>query len=163
MEIQDIVKYIPLTKGYVASVDDADFDDLNRFKWTLFTDPKSGAFYAYRGVVNSEGKWRPLLMHRYLMKAKRGQLVDHKNGNGLDNRRRNMRFATHTQNQANRGAQRTNKLGVKGVSAQGNRFIAKLTHCGKQHYFGCYKTIAEASNAYRRAAIRFFGEYARAA
>jgi hypothetical protein len=74
-------KSIPLSQGKVALVDDADFDRLSAFQWFL-----SGTGYAAGFVPSSNGKFRLEYMHRFIMKAAEGQLVDHINGDSLDNR-----------------------------------------------------------------------------
>jgi hypothetical protein len=90
-------------------------------------------------------------------------MVDHRNGNKLDNRLENLRKATKSQNAANCGALVTNKLGVKGVSRCGNRYRADIRIQGKGYNLGRYDTIEEAAAAYARAAKAGFGDFARTA
>ena len=89
--------------------------------------------------------------------------VDHEDHNGLNNRISNLREATASQNQHNRGAQRNNKLGVKGVHVQRGAYVAQIYLYNKHIYLGRYKTIEAASRAYQEAAIKLHGEFARVA
>lgn len=83
--------------------------------------------------------------------------VDHRNGETLNNRWRNLREATRSQNMANQGAQANNALGLKGVSRCGRRYRAQV----QKRYLGCFDTAEEAHAAYRVAAREHFGEFAR--
>jgi len=91
-------------------------------------------------------------------------LVDHADGDGLNNRWPNLRDADKSQNGANRGADIRNKLGVKGVrrDPRSGKFSAAINKNGKQSYLGSYATAEEASRAYQAAAAEAFGIFARA-
>jgi hypothetical protein len=99
------------------------------------------------------------------MGATKGQQIDHKNGDTLDNRRSELRFATNHQNAMNSKLRKNNKSGFKGVSysASENRWIANICLHGKCKYLGGFDTREEAHAAYMRAAIEAAGEFARAA
>jgi len=102
-------------------------------------------------------------MHRELLQAPTELSVDHVDGDGLNNRRANIRLATGTQNNANQAVTRRNKLGVKGVavSRSGLRFRAFITpKDGRSVFLGSYATKEEAAAAYKGAAKLAFGEYA---
>ena len=108
-----IMKRIPLTRGMYAIVDDEDYEYLNQWKWGARKD--HNAFYAVRGVeVN--GRCEAILMHRVIADAKEGDEVDHGNGNGLDNTRKNIRICTHAENAKNRRLNKNSTTGFKGVS-----------------------------------------------
>lgn len=92
------MKRIPLTQGRSAIVDDADYEALTAHSWCLSNC--SGICYAVRGC-KIEGKHHTVLMHREIMEAPKGMLVDHINGDGLDNRRCNLRLVTDSQNHFN--------------------------------------------------------------
>jgi hypothetical protein len=104
-------------------------------------------------------------MHRCIMQRRYGKfrgIVDHKNRKPLDNRRGNLRFATHPQNHANTEAPRNNKTGHKGVSLDSRTglYFADLQFNGKRYRLGRFPTIEAASNAYRRLARHLAGEFA---
>lgn len=158
------MKQIPLTKGYSAIVDDEDFELVNQWKWTA-TEVKSKnhiTVYARRTVRFEDGKQRTLLLHRFLMDAPKGVEVDHKNRNGLDCRRSNLRCATHSQNKAN--SPYPNKTGFRGVSLKpqisGRKFYARIEHNGSAIYIGAFFTAEAAALAYDKKAKEIFGEFA---
>lgn len=145
------MKRIPLTRGLVALVDAADFDWLSAFKWhAIRTAP--GCFYAARG--------RTILMHRELLP---GALeVDHINRNKLDNRRRNLRPATTSQNRANVSLRRDNQARRKGVSWSPScaSWRADITTKDGHRFLGHFDSVDAAARRYDQEAIRIFGEFA---
>lgn len=151
---------IALTKGYVALVDDADFEWLSRWKW--FFVPKrarTGGGYACRSQ-RIDKKMRTVLMHRVILEAPSGVKVDHRSGDGLDNRRTNIRLCTSSQNSANMDGWSVH--GFKGIyQSYGSRFRAEVRVHGVRQYLGCFATAAEAAQAYDAAALHHFGEFAR--
>jgi len=90
------------------------------------------------------------------------QIVDHIDRNPLNNRWSNLREATHSQNRFNSKMTVRNKTGFKGVSPEGNRWIASIMVSGESHYLGCFATPEEAHRAYCKAAQKIAGEFARA-
>jgi hypothetical protein len=88
-------------------------------------------------------------------------IIDHKDHNPLNNRIENLRASTMAQNRANSFVRSDNALGIKGVSAARNRFMAKIGHRGKLLYLGTFDTTDEAIAAYKEAAAKLFGEFAR--
>src|ERR1700685_1864374 len=108
------MKFIPLTQGKVAMVDDADYEWLAQWKWFAIFD--HGNWYAVRNVRKPDGTQTPLRMHRVLLGLTDLKIeVDHRDGNGLNNQRHNLRIATHGQNMCNRSMQKNNISGVRGV------------------------------------------------
>lgn len=93
------MKTIPLTKGYVALVDDEDFEVLSKFKWRALVKNGNRAVYAMRTTSNLEGKPKSILMHAAVCGYSR---PDHIDGDGLNNQKSNFRPATRAQNGANR-------------------------------------------------------------
>lgn len=91
------------------------------------------------------------------MGAASGQAVDHKNGNKLDNRRANLRFATQRQNTWNRAPKRHTRTGLKGVKVKRDRFEAVI----QKTYIGTFATAHDAARAYDAAALQRYGEFAR--
>jgi hypothetical protein len=99
-------------------------------------------------------------MHRLIRGSRAGKQVDHRNLNTLDNRRGNLRDATHGQNQQNKSTK--TESGIKGVCRRRNgRWGARIRSNRYLHYLGTFDTPTEAGKAYDRAAKRLFGEFAR--
>jgi hypothetical protein len=155
------MKQIPLTRGEFALVDDDKYDFLMQWNWVLHR--QGGRQYAVR-FEKKNGRTKGIRLHRLLMNATDSKLfIDHINGNGLDNQMHNLRFATNSQNQGNRGAPINNTSEFKGVSyaKRLNRYRASITVDGKYIGLGYYNTAADAGHAYNVAANKYFGEYAR--
>lgn len=150
---------IALTKGKFAIVDDSDFHILNAFHW-FYHAPG----YAGRQTPRTCGKQREIKMHRYILGITSPMVdVDHINGNGLDNRRCNLRICNPAQNRINSRLNTNNKTGFRGVSrhAQTGRFMAYIGHGGKTRYLGIFKTAQEAANARKSAERDIYKEFAR--
>ena len=147
---------IPLTQGKVAIVDPCD-SHLAKWKWSAAKDKKQ--FYARRVAFVSRKGPRPLIVylhHAIIGKPiKKGVVVDHINGNPMDNRRSNLRFIDIRQNCINRKNRREGRVSSKyvGVSwSQSNRrWVAQITTDRKYRYLGVFKSEEEAANAYRTA------------
>lgn len=152
------MKEIPLTRGFVAIVDDADIEWLSQWKWHVVTSKTTA--YARRSYYDELGIKRKISMHHQLMgRPPVGMVTDHKNGNGLDNRRENLRAATPHQNIVNRRHAR--RLLPKGVRRAGFlKYEARITIGRKKKYLGSFGSISEAADAYDKAAIELWGEFA---
>jgi HNH endonuclease len=150
------MKEIKLTRGKIALVDDADFESLNSRKWYAAKDRHT--FYAsandYSGQKRVEKR-----MHWVIMgKPPKGYIVDHKDRNGLNNQRGNLRICTRGQNNANRKAWGKSKfLGVTFLKGR-NRPYWEVRIKGK--YLGAFKDEKEAAMAYNKAAVEVHGEFA---
>ena len=145
------MKTIPLTRGLVAKVDDADYGWLSKFKWyAQRTAP--GIFYAARGHGS--------LMHREILPG--ASQVDHINQDKLDNQRHNLRAADSRKNKANIKRKKNNTSGFKGVSWNKRKgcWTADITSFGKHKYLGQFKVVSDAAKAYDDAAKKEFGEFA---
>ena len=145
------MRKIKLTQGKYALVDDADFESLNKFKWSVFAHAH-GNSYARRARDRS-----PHYMHRQILRARKGQIVDHINGNGLDNRRKNPRFATAAQNQWNRVRVEPKGVRFHNGAQRKKRWYAGLQKNGKYISGGIYLTRREAVVAYRALKRRHHG------
>ena len=101
-------------------------------------------------------------MHRIILNAPKGTMVDHINGNGLDNRKENLRLCTTRENNANQKKNRNNSSGYKGVAKASNcsKWRAYIRVDGVQRHLGNHNTPEEAARAYDAAAKKHFGEYA---
>lgn len=144
-----------------AMVDISDLHIVAPYRWIVYAADRT--VYAKTRMDRSEPeRW----MHRVIMGVGKGSpLVDHANFNGLDNRRRNLRIATHSQNHAN--APKVNRVGgttspFKGVSyhAQAGKWMAAIQVDKKRYYLGLYATQEDAARAYDDAARMHFGEFA---
>lgn len=154
-------RLIHLSRGKAAIVDAADFDWLNQWKWSLHT--YAGKCYAGRIVRDGQGGKQTLKMHRVILGAPHGREVDHIAGDGLDNRRSNLRLATHQQNACNMRRHRDNKSGFKGVywNTGKQRWDAKICVKGKHHLLGRFVDKEDAIRAYAEGAVKLHGEFAR--
>jgi len=135
---------IPLTKGKFALVDGVDFKWLSQWKWNLTGDGRN----AERRTGGHIG--HIVLMHRQIMGAEKGQLIDHINQDPLDNRRSNLRFADKSINALNGKVRADSKTGYRGVYwvAQVQRYHASITLRGKKFHLGSFKDPKLAAQAY---------------
>jgi hypothetical protein len=155
-----MAKEIKLTQGKVAIVDDEDFEYLNQFKWQAHKN--GNKFYAVTSLLINN-KYRTKMMHRLIANNKNKKMhTDHINGDGLDNRKINLRICTHSQNLMNRGPQANNKTGYKGVcyDKRINKFRATISITGINKNLGCYINPVDAARAYNTAAIKYYCEFA---
>lgn len=141
---------VPLTRGMVALIDGDDADRVLAYPW--YAASCDGQYYATNDTAG--------LLHRFLMEPKPGMLVDHINGDKLDNRRCNLRIATPSQNAMNSAKRRTSKGKYRGVSKNGPGWSAMLTKDYKSHYLGTFRTPEEAAKAYDEMARILHGEFA---
>ncbi len=157
------MKRIPLTQGKFALVDDEDFDKVSQHKWSA---RKTGyVWYAMTNIPtrNTKRRQKLLLMHRFIIKTPTGMETDHKDRDGLNNQKSNLRWATSAQNSANKKRQENNTSGYRGVSwkTQNNKWQAAIQYCRKCLYIGLFDTKEEAAKAYNSKAKELHGEYAR--
>ena len=151
------MKTILLTQGKFTIVDNEDYEWLSQWKWGI-TKSKEGCYYAKRSRSHNSKRYTEI-MHRTIMAARKEQQVDHINGDGLDNRRCNLRFCTHRQNIQNQKSRQNCTSRYKGVCRPKKlkRWIARIN----QTYLGCFGNEVEAARAYDKAAKKLFGEFAR--
>ncbi len=146
---------IILSNGLTAIIDAADFDLLSAVKWR--PKKENHTTYAYRNFPRQRG--RALSMHRFLL-GEPPSRIDHINGNGLDNRRANLRLATASQN-AWHARRKNGKSGFRGVHPNSRgTFSVRLQVYKKQIRLGTYSDPIEAAKAYDRGALEHFGEFA---
>ena len=153
---------IELTLGYKALIDEKDFSLVSKLKWRASKTKYN--IYACSGCKKTKTF---TLMHRLLLGNPKNMVVDHKNGNGLDNRRENLRACTHTQNTWNAIKKQIHATSnLKGVYRYTNGrkkpFYAKIVVMKKQICLGYYHTENEAHEVYKKAAEKYFGEYSNA-
>jgi hypothetical protein len=132
---------ITISKGQIVLIDDED-EPLIRGAWYI-----TGDGYAARSRGGNKNH-RIEYMHRIVTRAPKGTYVDHINGDKLDNRKSNLRLVTNSENMQNlRGAYRTSRTGIRGVSPFEGRFRATVVVNYKQHHIGLFDTIDEAAAA----------------
>src|ERR1039457_2930911 len=159
------MRVIRLTQGKVALISDRDWSLVRWFKWYALKD-KNGRWYARSNVpITGSGGQRNIKMHRLILDllGKPWIEIDHRNRNGLDNQRSNLRRACRKQNMGNRRKNDNNTSGIKGVHWHkvGGAWCAKIGRLGKRIHLGLFHTKREAAAAYRQAAKEYFGEFAR--
>lgn len=152
---------IPLTRGMVALIDDVDAD-LGAFRWHA-RRTASGGFYAARTLAGGKKLFLHSAVAARMGLDVTGRLVDHRNNDGLDNRRENLRVATRSQNQSNQRRRSDNKTGFKGVYFDKNRrrWAVQVQASGKVRCVGRFDTPEEAARAYDTAARELHGAFAR--
>jgi hypothetical protein len=155
-----MAKEIILTQGKVAIVDNEDYDYLNQFKW--YASNKNGKFYVARTIRVSKNKKNYILMHRFIMKPDKGMVIDHLDGNPLNNKKNNLRICTHAENMRNSKININNKSGYKGVSYQENRnnYRASIKFNNKTINIGDFIDPIDAARAYNAAALKYHREFA---
>lgn len=159
---------IPLTKGYSAIVDIEDAHLVISYRWQARIDKKEGSqrrhIYAKTKIPLPRGGTKTILMHQLIFgDLSEGREVDHRDNDGLNNRRDNLRSASRSQNLGNRRKQEAAASSIyKGVCfcKQTGRWAASITLHGKNRWLGRFSTEANAAQAYNFAAVDAFGDFA---
>ncbi|MHB1266985.1 MAG: AP2 domain-containing protein [Acidithiobacillus ferriphilus] len=154
---------IPLTQGQVALIDDEDYELVSQYKRCV--TKYGNNFYAVTNIYSCGYKRTTIRIHRLVMNAKPGELVDHINHHTLDNRKSELRLCTHFQNHHNSGKYANNKSGFKGVSwcKRKSKWRASIMANGKHLHLGYFIDPEEAYKAYCEAALELHREFARLA
>lgn len=156
-----LAKYIPLTRGFRALVDDDLYAGLSAHKWSAAI--REDAVYASRTEYDN-GNRRMIYMHREILGLSQGdgRQADHKNGNGLDNRRENLRACEQFKNVVNQGPRRSSRSGYRGVwwSQRDSKWTAQIRVDGRRMYAGSSESRTEAVLMRDVVALREHGEFA---
>lgn len=147
---------IKLTQGKETVISEIDFPRVVIHSWSV--SHQNGVDYAC-APIKENGKFKTKTLHRFVMEFP-DKHVDHRNGNGLDNRRSNLRLATKAQNAQN-SRLKTHKFKGVTFNKQNGKFLARIGVNGKNKSLGHFKTAKEAAIAYNKAAAQIFGEFAR--
>lgn len=142
------MKKIPLSRGKVAIVDDKDYEELSKHKWFASKAYRRDVYYAARNRLPKGSRPAHIQMHRQIMNPPDGLQVDHINGDGLDNRRGNLRIVTAAENTRNQRLSKRNSSGFRGVYAKGKKWEAMATHDYQYHYLGLFEDKTDAAIAF---------------
>lgn len=139
--------------GFIALIDSGDFDRCSAYRWKMINKD--------RLMVGSKIAGKTVQLHRFILGLEpMDHIVDHKNRNHMDNRRKNLRICTKAQNGWNAGPQKNNLLGVKGISIIQGKYVARISKHRKQIYLGSFERLEDAIKAYNKAADEFHGDFA---
>lgn len=169
IRIEGNVAHVPLTMGCEAIIDAVDVPLVSGYSWTamicLRKDGGVKKIYACRNMPRSSPVRGKVFMHRCIVEAKHEVEVDHIDGDGLNNRRVNLRMATARQNAQNRKTPTNNTSGHKGVywSKKSGKWVARIKRDGRLSVLGYFTEKDDAAVAYAKAAGELFGEFARSA
>ena len=153
-------RLVPLTKGRFAKVSPCDYPEMMKYKWSARRTPWTCYASFYRTI---KGRNKTFDMHRLIMNPPAGLIVDHIDGDGLNNCRPNLRLATPAQNSRNCCAKINVLSKYKGVSPEKRRncWRTTLTIDGKHIYLGQFNSEIEAAKAYDKGALKYHGRFAR--
>ena len=155
------MRYITASSNFTYIIDDEDYNKVSKLNW--FTLDKNSK-YKYAAAKNKPIDYtRNILLHRLVMNAKKGEVVDHINGNVFDNRKNNLRICTRGQNIMNQRLRSNNSSGYKGVyfDKRLRKWCVRIQTNGIRKYFGFFDNLVNAARCYNKNAKRLHGEFAK--
>ncbi len=160
IRIEGNVAYVPLTRGYEAMIDAYDVPLVEGFNWYALVN--AWAVRAMRNIWR-DGIRETIYLHRVIMSAPQGAMVDHIDGNPLNNRKSNLRLATNAENQRNSKRRKDNTSGFKGVHLDKRKGLwrAQIKLNGTKRWLGYFGTPEEAHFAYCKASATIHGDFGR--
>jgi hypothetical protein len=163
IRVEGAVAFVAMTRGFEAQIDAADVHLVEGRHWVADVDAHT--VYAVTKYRRNDGEYRTVPMHRLLCGWSQGLEVDHIDGNGLNNRRGNLRLVTSSENKWNQKIRVDNKSGVKGVCwiSSAGKWRAQIARGGKKISLGHFESIEDAAAAYAKASVELHGQYGRTA
>lgn len=153
------MKEIPLTQGKVALIDDEDYERVMQYNWTVYQSHKRWTFYAHCHPTTGTTE-----LHRFILGLKRGDrvMVDHRNGNGLDNQKSNLRICSYSENQWNHVIPINNTSGYIGIGyhKKSKKWYARSCVQRKHFYLGSFDNKNKAAIAHDKAVLHLHGDFA---
>ena len=145
---------------FKALVDDEDYERMAQHRWNICK--RKNHIRVQRSWITDTGKHKTVFLHREIMQPERGEEIDHKNRNGLDNRRENLRIVEHKHNSRNVEKYNNKKSSqYKGVFRHNNKWQAIIRVDYNAIYLGSFNSEIEAAKIYNEASEEYHGEYGR--
>lgn len=159
MAKKPLTRRIKLTQGFYALVDAEDYERVNQYRWTVYKSRST--FYATSSQPKLNGN-KSTPMHRFIMRARSGRLVDHANRNGLDNRKSNLRFCLPSENSINSPSKKRKNCSsrFKGVWWREPSWCAGISSGDKTIHLGSHAKERDAAKAYNKKALELYGRFA---
>lgn len=156
IRVEGDIAYVPLTRGYEALIDVEDINLVADYNWRAII--RGHTVYARRNEPKTK---KAIYLHRAIIFAPKGFQVDHKDRNGLNNRKRNLRIVTQSENQMNREGFKNNKSGFKGVfwCASQSKWRSRIQIYGEKIHLGYFDCPRKAHEAYKAASIKYHGQF----
>lgn len=159
------MKIIISTDGVKFYVDDEDFENVNRYKWRTEIHGNTRRV-CRKNCITKNADWigaSSTLLHRFILKAKKGKIIDHIDGNGLNNCRSNLRLCTHKENSRNTSSRKGSTSKYLGVSLnrRNNKWLCQIQVDGKNKFLGYFIEEWIAAHQYNVFSKHFFGDFAR--